>query len=197
MYTLYTTHIGSVIYTGIPWNIICMLMALNFTFLSNQHGFHQSSDIPSSAFSDIVYLANNNKLMLNSSKTEMLLIGTTYFTKEEKACRSHFDFSRQYHYSSQHIGSELVSSHGSDMSLTSQVNLVCKSSNFHVRDIRRIRNLIPPSVAINLPISCQLGLIIVINYILARASRTSKIQACTKFSCSGHHTNFKVSAHHF
>ena len=29
-----------------------------------------------------------------------------------------------------------------------QVNLVCKSSHFHIRDIRRIRNLIPPSVAI-------------------------------------------------
>ena len=36
------------------------------------------------------------------------------------------------------------------MSLTSQVNLVCKSSHFHIRDIRRIRNLVPPSVAITL-----------------------------------------------
>ena len=36
------------------------------------------------------------------------------------------------------------------MSLTSQVNLVCKSSHFHIRDIRRIRNLIPLSIAITL-----------------------------------------------
>ena len=36
------------------------------------------------------------------------------------------------------------------MSLTSQVNLVCKSSHFQIRDIRRIRNLIPLSIAITL-----------------------------------------------
>ena len=83
------------------------------------------------------------------------------------------------------------------MSLTSQVNLVCKSSHFHIRDIRRIRNLIPLSIAITLAnslVSSRLDYCSIIFW--HEQAEHSETPACTKFSCAGHHTNFKVSAHH-
>ena len=86
--------------------------------------------------------------MLNPSKTELLLIGTSQQRKKlsDVTSISLGNTTIPVSTSARNLGFIF----DSDMSLTSQVNLVCKSSHFHIRDIRRIRNLIPLSVAITL-----------------------------------------------
>ena len=189
IFSLFTRLLLAQLYPGILWIIICMLMTLNCTFRSNRLVF-----------------TNLRKLFLQPTVTLFLGHTTTnscsthlklncfwlYFTAEEEAFRCHSIISRQYHYSSKHIGSELGFHLRFRYSLTSQVNLVCKSSHFHIRDIRRIRNLILyPLQSPWLTLWCQAGLIIVIHYFLAWASRTSRNSSVyDKFSCAGHHTNF-------
>ena len=88
---------------------------------------------------------NSNKLLLNPSKTEFLLIGT----KQQR-----LKFSQLTTLS---LGNDIipVSSSArnlgfifdSDMSFTDQINSLFKSCHFHIRDIRRIRHLLPLSAA--------------------------------------------------
>ena len=84
---------------------------------------------------------NSNKLLLNPSKTEFLLIGT----KQQR-----LKFSQLTTLS---LGNDIIpvssSAHNldSDMSFTDQINSLSKSCHFHIRDIRRIRHLLPLSAA--------------------------------------------------
>ena len=88
---------------------------------------------------------NSNKLLFNLSKTEFLLIGT----KQQR-----LKFSQLTTLS---LGNDIipVSSSArnigfifdSDMSFTDQINSLYKSCHFHIRDIRRIRHLLPLSAA--------------------------------------------------
>ena len=88
---------------------------------------------------------NSNKLLLNPSKTECLLVGT----KQQR-----LKFSQLTTLS---LGNDIipVSSYArnlgfifdSDMSFTDQINSLSKSCHFHIRDIRRIRHLLPLSAA--------------------------------------------------
>ena len=99
----------------------------------------------SNTFSDILSWMNSNKLLLNPSKTEFLLIGT----KQQR-----LKFSQLTTLS---LGNDIipVSSSArnlgiifdSDMSFTDQINSLSKSCHFHIRDIRRIRHLLPLSAA--------------------------------------------------
>ena len=99
----------------------------------------------SNTFSDILSWMNSNKLLLNPSKTEFLLIDT----KQQR-----LKFSQLTTLS---LGNDIipVSSSArnlgfifdSDMSFTDQINSLSKSCHFHIRDIRRIRPLFPLSAA--------------------------------------------------
>ena len=88
---------------------------------------------------------NLNKLLLNPSKTEFLLIGT----KQQR-----LKFSDLTNLS---LSNDIIpvssSAHNlgfifdSDMSFSDQINSVSKSCHFHIRDIRRIYHLLPLSTA--------------------------------------------------
>ena len=104
-----------------------------------------SLEMLSNTFSDILSWMNSNKLLLNPSKTEFLLIGT----KQQR-----LKFSQLTTLS---LGNDIipVSSSArnlgfifdSDMSFTDKINSLSKSCHFRIRDIRRIRHLLPLSAA--------------------------------------------------
>ena len=88
---------------------------------------------------------NLNKLLLNPSKTEFLLIGT-------KQQRLKFSDLTNLSLSNDIIpvsssARNLGFIFDSDMSFSEQINSVSKSCHFHIRDIRRIRHLLPLSAA--------------------------------------------------
>ena len=113
-----------------------------------ENEFSQTAvEIPIVTAPDILSWINSNKLLLNPSKTEFLLIGT----KQQR-----LEFSQPTTLS---LGNDIipVSSSArnigfifdSDMSFTDQINInsLSKSCHFHIRDIRRIRHLLPLSAA--------------------------------------------------
>ena len=122
-----------------------MLMIPNCTFLLLLQTQLLHLKCLSNTFSDILSWMNSNKLLLNPSKTEFLLIGT----KQQR-----LKFSQLTTLS---LGNDIipVSSSArnlgfifdSDMSFTDQINSLSKSCHFHIRDIRRIRHLLPLSAA--------------------------------------------------
>ena len=125
-----------------------------------------SLEMLSKTFSDILSWMNSNKLLFNPSKTEFLLIGT----KQQR-----LKFSQLTTLS---LGNDIipVSSSAcnlgfifdSDMSFTDQINSLPKSCHFHIRDIRRIRHLLPLSAATALANSLvSSNLIIVIHSTMA------------------------------
>ena len=96
-------------------------------------------------FTDILSWMNLNKLLLNPSKTEFLLIGTK---------QQHLKFSDLTNLSLSNDIIPVSSSarnlgfiFDSDMSFSEQINSVSKSCHFHIRDVRRIRHLLPRSAA--------------------------------------------------
>ena len=96
-------------------------------------------------FTDILSWMNLNKLLLNPSKTEFLLIGT-------KQQRLKFSDLTNLSLSNDIIpvsssARNLGFIFDSDMSFSEQINSVSKSCHFHIRDIRRIRHLLPLSAA--------------------------------------------------
>ena len=108
---------------------------ISFTPITSALGFQ--------TFHDILSWMNSNTLLLNPPKTEILLIGT-------KQQRLNFSVLTDLSLSNDIIP---VSSSAlnlgfifdSDMSFSDHINSVSESCNFHIRDIRQIRHLLPLS----------------------------------------------------
>ena len=127
----------------IPSNIICTLMTPSCTSLSLLQISALSLDTLTTTFTDILSWMNLNKLLLNPSKTEFLLIGT-------KQQRLKFSDLTNLSLSNDIIpvsssARNLGFIFDSDMSFSDQIKSVSKSCHFHIRDIRRIRHLLPLS----------------------------------------------------
>ena len=155
----------------------------------------QSSDIFSSAFSDIVSWTQNNKLKLNPFQTELLLIDTSQQRKKLSDVTSislgnttipvststrnlgiHFRF-RHVSYKSSQLG----------LKIQSFPHFVT-SGAFEIWFLHPLQSPYPGCVE-------QAWLL---QFIICwhEQAEHPETPACSKFSFSCHHTNSKVSAHH-
>ena len=148
-------------------------------------------------FNDILSWMNLNKLLLNPSKTEFLLIGT-------KQQRLKFSDLTNLSLSNDIIpvsssARNLGFIFDSDMSFSDQINSVSKSCHFHIRDIRRIRHLLPLSTATALANSLVSSKLDYCNSLLILWHLTNKSQQTSthsKFIGTCHYKYFKISTHH-
>jgi hypothetical protein len=147
LFTLYTTPLGTLLNNhslGYHFYADDTQIYISFDSLSCD----SSVQLLSAVFDEVQSWMASNKLLLNPSKTEFLLLGTPQQLKKFDGLKS------------LKLGDSIVEPadaarnlgvvFNSTMSLTGHVNSICKSSYMFIRDIRRIKRYVPMSARISL-----------------------------------------------
>ena len=147
LFTLYTTSLGSLLSgSSIDYHFYADDTQLFISF--NDKTSSASLEDLSSCLHKIQSWMCSNKLALNPSKTEFLLLGTPrQLDKFANIDSVNFDSTLITKSNSvRNLGAIFDKS----MSFTDHINHVCKVTHFQIRDIRRIRDLVPKSALIPL-----------------------------------------------
>ena len=147
LFTLYTTPLGSLLAEHqVTYHLYADDTQILISFDSSSSD--SSLDTLSCAFSNVQSWMESNKLLLNPSKTEFLLLGTSAQLKKFESINSVTlgDSIIQRNSCARNLGVIFDSS----LSFTNHVNSVCKSVHYHIRDLYRIRHLLPKPVLIQL-----------------------------------------------
>lgn len=144
LFTLYTTPLSSVIDRHLVSHHLYADDTQIYLSLSNQNPEH-SLEILQNCLRDVFSWMTNCKLKLNPDKTEFLVIGTKVQRDKFSGC-----------FPAKLLGQDVNPSPSarnlgiifdSDLNFRTHISQLCGTCFYHIRDIRRIRRFLTPSIA--------------------------------------------------
>jgi hypothetical protein len=180
LFTLYTVPLGYLLSQhNLGYHLYADDTQLFINF--NQSSASSSFDLLSSALSSVKSWMADNKLLLNPTKTEFLLLGTPSQLKKFDSLNT-FSFGDtviQASASTRNLGVVF----DSNLTFSNHINAVCRSAHYHIRDLRRVRHLVPPTALVPLANALVSSRLDYCNALLSgisksNLSRLQRIQNC-------------------
>jgi exonuclease III len=175
LFTLYTTPLGS-LFDRHSFNYHLYADDTQLLVSFDQSSLSTCCDSLSNVFGKVQSWMTANKLLLNPSKTEFLLLGTPQQLRKFESLKS-LDLSDSTIFRSDSVRN-LGVTFNSTFSFDDHVKSICRISQYHIRDIRRIRHLVPSSALICLANALVSSRLDYCNSILVGVSKSniSKLQ---------------------